>query len=70
MLKKRTCLRPRCVNAEHSIYFTALTLFASFCPCSRLSGAKPCSANALRVSRSSRKSILVTVKLRNNYTLR
>lgn len=23
-----TCLRPRCVNAEHSMYFTALILFA------------------------------------------
>lgn len=61
-IKKRnklTCFRPRCVRAEHSIYLTARILFANFCPCSRFKGAKPCSAKALRVSRSSRKSILV-----------
>lgn len=75
-----TCLRPRCVNAEHSMYLTALILLAfflwkkrllkvrigfsiqilpNFCPCSRFNANKPCSANALNVSRSSRKSILV-----------
>lgn len=26
----QTCLSPRCVSAEHSIYFTALILLANF----------------------------------------
>lgn len=54
-----TCLRPRWVSAEHSMYLTARTLFASFWPCSRLRGARPCSCRAFSVSRSSRRSILV-----------
>lgn len=57
-----TCLRPRCVSAEHSMYLTERILFANFWPCSRLSGDKPCSANAFNVSRSSRKSIFVPTK--------
>lgn len=56
-----TCLSPRCVNAEHSIYLTALILFANFWPCSRFNGDKPCSDKALNVSLSSLKSILVPV---------
>lgn len=56
---ERTCFRPRCVRAEHSMYLTARILLAIFCPCSRLSGVNPCSSNAVIVSRSSRKSILV-----------
>lgn len=51
------------VNAEHSIYLTARTLLANFCPCSRFSGLKPCSANALNVSLSSLKSILVPTNI-------
>lgn len=58
-IEKQTCFSPRCVSAEHSIYLTALILLASFCPCSRLSGDKPCSDKALNVSLSSLKSILV-----------
>lgn len=59
-----TCLRPLCVSAEHSMYLTALILFANFWPCSRFKGAKPCSPKALKVSRSSRKSILVPVVMK------
>lgn len=84
-----TCFSPRCVRAEHSIYFTARicdiychilllhysstkncvgctflqTLFANFCPCSRLIALRPCSAKAVSVSRSSRKSILVPTSI-------
>ena len=54
-----TCFNPLCVSAEHSRYLTALILLASFCPCSRLIGDWPASARMDRVSRSSRKSILV-----------
>lgn len=55
----QTCLSPRCVSAEHSIYLMALILLASFCPCSRFNGVNPCSDKALSVSLSSLKSILV-----------
>lgn len=58
-----TCLSPRCVNAEHSMYLTARILFANFWPCSRLSGDNPCSASAFSVSRSSRKSIFVPTRI-------
>lgn len=61
---EQTCFSPRCVSAEHSIYLTALILLASFCPCSRLSGDKPCSDKALNVSLSSLKSILVPTRNR------
>lgn len=57
----QTCFSPRCVSAEHSIYFTALILLANFWPCSRFNGDKPCSDKALNVSRSSLKSILVPI---------
>ena len=59
LLLTQTCLSPRCVKAEHSIYLTARILLANFWPCSRFKGANPCSAKALSVSRSSRKSIFV-----------
>lgn len=55
----KTCLRPLWVRAEHSIYFTALILFANFWPCSRFIGKRPWSERILRVSLSSRRSILV-----------
>lgn len=58
----QTCFSPRCVSAEHSIYFTALILLANFWPCSRFNGDKPCSDKALNVSLSSLKSILVPIK--------
>lgn len=57
----QTCFSPRCVSAEHSIYFTALILLANFWPCSRFNGDKPCSDKALNVSLSSLKSILVPI---------
>lgn len=63
---KQTCFSPRCVSAEHSIYLTALILLASFCPCSRLSGDRPCSDKALNVSLSSLKSILVPTRNTKN----
>lgn len=65
-----TCLSPRCVSAEHSMYLTARTLFASFCPCSLLIGDKPCSARALRVSRSSLRSIFVPENKHGNFNLK
>lgn len=55
----KTCFSPRWVRAEHSIYLTALILFANFWPCSLLIGLNPWSARALRVSLSSLKSIFV-----------
>jgi len=54
-----TCLRPLCVSAEHSRYFTARILFASFWPCSRFIGECPFSARACSASLSSLKSIFV-----------
>lgn len=65
----QTCFSPRCVSAEHSIYFTALILLANFWPCSRFNGDKPCSDKALNVSLSSLKSIFVPIQadiIRNN----
>lgn len=54
-----TCLSPRCVNAEHSMYFTALILWANFWPASRFTGDWPWSERRASVSLSSRRSILV-----------
>lgn len=34
------CLRPRCVNAEHSKYFTARIFDAILSPCSRFTGER------------------------------
>lgn len=62
----QTCFSPRCVSAEHSIYFTALILLANFWPCSRFNGDKPCSDKALNVSLSSLKSILVPIQRQGN----
>lgn len=59
----KTCFSPLCVKAEHSIYLTALILFANFWPCSLLSGDSPCSFKAFSVSRSSRRSILVPTNI-------
>ena len=56
-----TCLRPRCVRAEHSMYLTARILLASLMPCSRLTGDKPCAANNPIASLFSLRSILVPV---------
>lgn len=58
-----TCFKPRCVNAEHSIYLTALILLANFWPCSLLIQDKFCSANTVNVSRSSLRSIFVPVTM-------
>jgi len=57
------CLRPLCVNAEHSIYFWARILDAIFIPCSLLMKVCPFCARDCKVSLSSLKSVLVPTRI-------